>query len=114
MKNSYKLRGASQASTSAQYEVRAKLELYQGEKAAWHFATISKKTAAEIKFFTQASGVKRGWGSVRVRVTIGETTWHTSIFPSDDIYLLPVKAEVRKKENLKAGQMIRVQFSTVS
>jgi hypothetical protein len=52
--------------------------------------------------------VRRGWGSLRVRATIGKTTWKTSIFPDEKSksYVLPVKAEVRKKENIKDGEPV--------
>ena len=42
-----------------------------------------------------------GFWFVRVRATIWNTTWETSIFPTKEKeYLLAIKASVRKKENL--------------
>ncbi len=58
---------------------------------------LSKKQSAEI---TARFGLmKRGWGSLPVIVAMGKTTWKTSIFPDKKAgaYLLPLKAEVRKK-----------------
>ena len=42
-----------------------------------------------------------GFGSVRVEATIGGSTWRTSIFPSDDAYILPIKKAVREAEGLE-------------
>ena len=44
----------------------------------------------------------RGFGSVRVEVTVGSSTWRTSLFPSKplDAYVLPVKKAVRRAEQL--------------
>ena len=44
----------------------------------------------------------RGFGSVRVEVTVGISTWRTSLFPSKplDAYVLPVKKAVRRAEQL--------------
>lgn len=74
--------------------------------AGWHFVTLPKKRSAEIK--TRFGGRAHGWGSLPVIATIGETSWETSIFPDkkSDAYVLPLKAAVRKKENLEAGDTI--------
>lgn len=49
-----------------------------------------------------------GWGSLPVTAVIGKTSWKTSIFPDKKIgaYLLPLKSEIRKKENIVAGATI--------
>ncbi|CCE99595.1 hypothetical protein predicted by Glimmer/Critica (plasmid) [Sinorhizobium fredii HH103] len=46
-------------------------------------------------------------------VRIGKTEWTTSVFPdkASGSFLLPVKAEVRRKEKLAAGQSIRIKLS---
>lgn len=58
----------------------------------------------------------RGFGSVAVRVTIGATTWHTSIFPlrsEADSFFLPVKAAVRRAEGLELGDAVEVTIQLV-
>lgn len=89
----------------ATYKIRAKVWLYPGA-AAWHFVSIPKTQTTKIK--KQFEGLTRGWGSLPVRVTIGKTTWKTSIFPDgkEGVFMLPLKADVRKKENIKPGQTI--------
>ncbi len=89
------------------YKVKARVWLYPG-MAGWQFATIPKKESNNIK---QIYGdMKRGWGSLPVLATIGKTKWKTSIFPDKKTgtYLLPLKAEVRKKENIKLGNVIQI------
>ena len=84
--------------------------LWQG-KGTWHFITLPQDKSEEIKFFSDNHfGKRRGWGSVRVSVNIGGTVWDTSIFPSGslDAYILPIKAEVRKKQKIAAGDDIEV------
>ena len=68
--------------------------------AGWHFAGVPKKESAEIK--ENFSTISRGWGSLPVQVTIGKTTWDTSIFPDrkSGTYLLPLKSQIRKKEDI--------------
>jgi hypothetical protein len=60
-------------------------------------------------------GPRRGFGSVRVRVTVGGSTWKTSIFPDSGrgVYVLPVKRDVRKAESLAAGDVAAVTVELV-
>lgn len=90
----------------SKYTIRAKVWLYPGETAAWHFVSLDKKTSKEIK---ETHGtVRRGFGSIRVTVTVGDTTWKTSIFPSkeQEVYILPLKASVRQAEDIEHGDTI--------
>jgi hypothetical protein len=88
--------------------------LCTADKAAWHFITVPKNHSEEIKFFTDNHfGKRRGWGAVRVTVTIGGSEWQTSIFPSKslDAYILPIKAGVRKKEKIVVDKMVEVTLN---
>lgn len=98
------------AKKSKEYNVTGKLWLYPGELANWHFFTIPKKESSELK--DVYTGHTKGWGSLPVVVTLGETTWKTSIFPDNKsgTFLLPVKVLVRKKEELMEGDMCTVSF----
>jgi hypothetical protein len=91
------------------YTFTAKLWLYPG-KAGWVFATVPKKETTMIK--EQTKGLKRGWGSVPVTVTLGKTTWETSIFPDNRLgtYLLPIKALVRKKEEVMDDDVVTISL----
>jgi hypothetical protein len=92
---------------SNSYTIQTKLWIYPGD-AAWHFVNIPSNVTEEINFLY--SERKRGFGSLPVEVTIGETTWKTSIFPDKktNSYLLPIKADVRKKEDIASGDMIEI------
>lgn len=85
--------------------------------ASWHFLTIDGEAAEAIRATALMrrleGGQRRGWGSIRVTATIGETSWQTSMFPSKESggYLLPVKAAVRKAEGLAAGDEIAVRLA---
>ncbi len=92
------------------YTVKGKVWLYPGESANWHFFTIPKSETFELK--ERYAGLTKGWGSLPVEVTIGNTTWKTSIFPDkkSGTFLLPIKAAVRKKEEVYEGDMCTVYF----
>ncbi|MFA6297395.1 MAG: DUF1905 domain-containing protein [Candidatus Paceibacterota bacterium] len=79
--------------------------LYPG-MSGWHFVSLPKKQSEEIK--EKFGKKKKGWGAIPVVVTVGETSWKTSIFPDRraGTYLLPIKAGVRKKEGIMYGDKI--------
>lgn len=90
------------------YKIHSEVWLYPG-MAGWHFVSVPKKEALEIK--KNFDKKKRGWGSLPVVVTLGKTSWKTSIFPDKKTgtYLMPLKVEVRKKEGIMSGD--RVKFN---
>ena len=88
------------------FNVKSKIFEYPG-MGAWHFIAVPKKESVKIK--QTFGGMKRGFGSLRVIVKVGQTKWKTSIFPDSQsgTYFLPIKSEVRKKEKLKKGDEIK-------
>ncbi|AXQ31620.1 DUF1905 domain-containing protein [Solimonas sp. K1W22B-7] len=88
--------------------VKAKVWRWK-EDAGWHFATVPKAQSAQIR--SKATGTKRGWGSMPVRVKIGETEWETSLFPQGKTgtYLFAIKASVRKAEGIEEGAVVRAE-----
>ena len=52
-----------------------------------------------------------GWGVIPVLVTIGGTTFTTSLFPRDGGYLVPVKDAVRRAERLTLGDTVEVALT---
>ncbi|MEY4647702.1 MAG: hypothetical protein RL009_118 [Actinomycetota bacterium] len=51
-----------------------------------------------------------GWGVIPAKVTIGKTTYTTSLFPKDGGYLVPLKDAVRKPEALTVDDTIRIRL----
>ena len=78
--------------------------------AGWHFVKIDGQVAAEVRF--AALGRTGGFGSIKVFARIGETRWRTSIFPQREGggFVLPIKAEVRKREGLAEGDAVTVEL----
>lgn len=96
---------------SHQYSFTATVWIYPGVQAAWHVVHLPKKLSQEI---TQLfSDYKRGWGSLPVDVTIGKTSFRTSIFPDSKrgCYLLPLKSAVRTAEHIIADQRIGISIT---
>jgi Domain of unknown function (DUF1905) len=77
---------------------------YWAGPAPWYFVSVPEEQCVVLKAASKL--VTYGWGMIPVQVQIGETTWKTSLFPKDDRYILPIKAGVRKAENLTEGDLV--------
>ena len=100
----------TKTSSRAPYSLSSKVLVYQGA-SAWRFLVIPKDVATKIK---ETHGKHaRGWGSLPVTVTVGITTWQTSLFPDSKsgTYLLPLKAKVRKAEHILDEDTVSFSFS---
>jgi Domain of unknown function (DUF1905) len=80
---------------------------------SWTFVSLPADASQEIRELTE--GPRRGFGAVRVRVTIGDSTWATSIFPDtkSGCYVLPVKRAVRRAEELDVGEVAHVSVELI-
>ena len=87
------------------------LWIWKGEAAGrWYFLTVPDDQSVEIK--AHALGSPRGFGSVRVEARIDDVIWRTSVFPLNiGGYVLPVKAEVRKRAVLSSGDAVEATLS---
>lgn len=93
------------------YQFTAPLWLYPGE-VSWYFVTVPESISDEITDLTE--GRRKGFGSVRVAVTVGGSSWQTSVFPSKDgTYVLPVKKPVRLAESLTEGAPVHTRLQLV-
>ena len=91
--------------------VTAPIWLWSEGKGSWHFLTIPPDEAIEIRMESSASGIRRGFGSVRVEATINGVAWRTSIFPQKSGgYILPIKADVRRRASIAAGDGVPVSL----
>ena len=84
------------------YEFSSEIYLWNAQDA-WHFVSLPLDISQEIR--EVSSILRRGFGSVRVKVTCGSSIWSTSVFPDSDLgcFVLPLKAQIRKEQGLKAG-----------
>jgi hypothetical protein len=76
--------------------------------APFYFVPVPAEQSSEIKELS--SLLTYGWGVIPVVVRIGKTEFKTSLFPKDGLYLVPIKAIVRKAEKLEEGDEVSVQL----
>ena len=87
--------------------VTAPLWLWTGENGSWHFLTVPEQQSDEIRAHCLSN--LRGFRSARAEARIHDVSWRTSVFPQKSGgYLLPVKADVRRRANIAAGDEVTV------
>ncbi len=87
------------------FEFDAEIIYWRGP-APFYYARMPEDESRDLKgisnFFTY------GWGVIPVRVRIGKTIWKTSLFPKDGRYLVPIKADIRKAEQIEEGDIVAI------
>jgi hypothetical protein len=97
-----------------EFDFDGALYLSNPEKTgAWTMIGLPNDLADEIG--EVAGPISRGFGSVRVLATIGDTTWRTSVFPDGGLrtYTLPVNEHVRRTEGVDRGDTAHVHIELV-
>ncbi len=92
-----------------EYKFTAEVQKSSGRKSTYFFLLVPKPEGKHISHF--ASHLTRGFKSLKVRARIGKTEWLSSIFPSNDSYLLLLNKEVRGAEKLEAGGDVKLTLT---
>lgn len=88
-------------------EFTGKIWFWRGP-APWYFVTVPAGQCLDLKAIS--GFVTYGWGMIPARVRIGRTGWTTSLFPKDGRYIVPIKASVRRAENLDVDDEVTVRL----
>jgi hypothetical protein len=90
-----------------EFEFNGKIWFWRGP-APFFFVTMPEEQSHDLKAIS--GSVTYGWGVIPVQVQIGNTEWKTSLFPKDGLYLVPIKASVRKAEHLEEGDDVTIRL----
>jgi hypothetical protein len=86
-------------------------EVWLAEGGSWAFVTVPGEVDDDIRLL---AGPRSGFGSVRVEVELGATTWRTSVFPDKALgFVLPLKQQVRRAEEVDVGDRVRLRLRLV-
>ena len=91
------------------YEFITKPWQYAGP-GGWHFVSLPKALSKEIRKALKSE--EEGWGRLKATVRIGNSEWKTAIWfdTKMNTYLLPLKAEIRKKEMVEMGKDVKTML----
>ncbi len=103
--------------SQAHYDLDVTLWRWSGGENGgdWFFATVDgvvgEALSATALMHRLETGRRAGWGSVKISVTVGETSWRTSAFPGKEQgWMVPIKAAVRKAEGLVEGEPFIIEL----
>lgn len=88
-------------------EFNGKIWFWKGP-APWFYVTVPAEQCGDLQAIS--GFVTYGWGMIPVNARIGQTEWKTSLFPKDGLYIVPIKASVRKAEKLADGDDVTIQL----
>lgn len=90
-----------------QYSFRGKVWKYKGA-TGWHFVTMSARLSNKIRGNHGMS--EEGWGRLKTIASVEGFEWKTAIWfdRKSGGYLLPIKAEIRRKANISEGSTISI------
>lgn len=91
----------------------AELWPWDAKSDSWVFVTLPRDLSEDVRALQ--AGPRRGFGAVKVEVSIGATTWQTSVFPSQELeaYVLPLKKAVRAAQGLEVGDTATVALRVI-
>ena len=74
----------------------------------WYFVSLPKHLSQEIRENLQWQ--EEGWGRLKATAMVNGIKWDTAIWfdKKHDTYLLPLKADIRKKANLQVNDSVSV------
>lgn len=77
--------------------------------APFYFVTVPEPQCRDLREVSAA--LTYGWGCLPATVTLGDSTWQTSMFPKDGGYIVPVKAQVRRDEDVDEGMVVDLRLA---
>ena len=89
------------------FQFRSEIWYWRGP-APFYFVTVPPEQCRELKAISRS--VTYGWGMIPADVQIGKTKWYTALWPKDGGYIVPIKANVRKAEQLAEGDEVTVRL----
>ena len=76
--------------------------------APFHFVTVPAEQAEVIH--DVATDVTYGWGMIPVNGRLGATSFTTSLWPKDGLYVIPLKVAVRRAERVALGDVVSIEL----
>ena len=90
------------------FTIKGKVVKYPGT-GGWYFVEASDEISDQLKKLTVFEVKKVGFNYIKVRATIGHTSWSTTLFPQKNgPYMIAIKEYVRKAEGIIEGHIVRI------
>lgn len=85
------------------FVVKGRVEVF-ALLGAWYYVRVP---VSQTRLFSKLFGL----GLVPITVSLGLSNWDTSLLPmGDKTYFIALKAAIRKKEGVKVGDFVRLEY----
>ncbi len=89
-----------------EFEFAAPIVYWRGP-TPWYFVEVPPELSAMVK--ERANEFTFGWGMIPGIVTVKKVRWYTAFFEKDGVYMVPVKAAVRRKAKVDVDDLVTVR-----
>ena len=88
-----------------EYQFNGTIWQYSTLKGSCYFVSLPMEITEEIR--ENLKWQEEGWGRLKATAKINHTEWETAIWFDTKMktYLLPLKADIRRKEDLEIGNI---------
>jgi hypothetical protein len=95
--------------TKIKYEFSTKIWQHSAS-GGWCFVSLPVELSNEIR--ENLKWQEEGWGRLKAITKIGNSEWTTAIWfdTKHRTYLLPIKADIRRKEKIELNQMLELSI----
>ncbi|QQS52797.1 MAG: DUF1905 domain-containing protein [Bacteroidota bacterium] len=90
------------------YQFTAAIWKYSSPKGGWYFVSLPSDISKEIR--ENLKWQEEGWGRLKSTAKINASEWDTTLWfdTKMNTYLLPLKVEIRRKENLEIDKTVNI------
>lgn len=91
-----------------EYQFDATIWKFSSPKGGWYFISIPSAISKEIR--ENLKWQEEGWGRLKSTAKINVSQWETALWfdTKMNTYLLPLKVEIRRKENLEIDKTVNI------
>ncbi len=90
-----------------EWEFEAEIFEWRGP-APFYFAATPDD--ADAYLHDNIGELSYGWGCIPATVRVGQTEETTALIPKDGVYLVPLKARLRRSEHLEPGELVQLRL----
>ncbi len=94
-----------------EYQFTATIWRYSSPKGGWYFVSLPPEISKEIR--ENLKWQEEGWGRLKTSAKINTNEWETNLWfdTKMNTYLLPLKAEIRREEDLDIDKFVNITIS---
>jgi hypothetical protein len=91
----------------AEFTFKVNLQATKHGKGEYHFVTVPADVSDVLN---ELPIVRSGFKSIKCEARIGSSSWNTSVFPGEELFILLIAKKIMTRENIAAGDSVEVEL----